>query len=98
MTQRTPTNIDVQFIRFHFDNPDVYRKLVDMARNLKLRGHETVGIGMLFEVIRWQTYMETIDMNSDFKLNNNYRSRYARLIMDQEPYLAGMFNIRELTS
>ncbi len=94
--QKPPTNLDIQYLRFHKDNPEVYRKLVALARDLKARGHETVGIGMLFEVIRWQTAMQTTDMNSEFKLNNSYRSRYARAIMALEPDLDGIFNLREL--
>ena len=31
----------------------------------------------------------------DFKLNNNYVSRYARLIMAQEADLEGVFETRE---
>ena len=40
----------------------------------------------------------TTDEHSGFKLNNNYRSRYARLIMEQEADLEGVFQIRELTT
>lgn len=31
----------------------------------------------------------------DFKLNNSYRAYYARLIMAQEPDLAGLFALRK---
>jgi hypothetical protein len=51
---------------------------------------------MLYEVLRWQYFMTTTDPASDFKLNNNYRSRYARLIMVQEIELVDAFEIREL--
>lgn len=96
MNQKPQTNLDIQYLRFHKDNPQVYTELVMLARDLKARGHETVGIGMLFEVVRWTRFTQTNDKNSDFKLNNNYRSRYARAIMDLEPDLEGIFNLREL--
>jgi hypothetical protein len=85
-----------QFIRFHRANPWVYDALVTLARDLVHRGHRRVGIGMLFEVLRWQYQMRTV--GDDFKLNNNFRSRYARLIMGSEPDLADVFETRELRS
>lgn len=57
-----------------------------------------MGIAMLWERMRWELTVETdsVDLGDDFKLNNNYRSRYARLIMNNEPDLAGFFDIRRL--
>jgi hypothetical protein len=89
------SRIDRAFAEFHAANPDVYRCLVSLARDLRARGHQRLGIGMLFEVVRWQRHMTTVDADG-FKLNNNYRSRYARLIMADEPDLAGAFELREL--
>jgi hypothetical protein len=34
----------------------------------------------------------------DFKLNNDFTSRYARLLMQSEPELDGFFEVRELRS
>lgn len=91
-------DLDQQFIEFHQQNPRVYTLLVDMARQLRKRGHRKAGMKMLFEVLRWQHMMKTADPHSDFKLNNNYHSRYARLIMQREPDLKGFFEVRELHS
>jgi hypothetical protein len=85
-----------RFAKFHSANPHVYEALKKLALDLVERGHERIGIGMLFEVLRWQHAMRTTD--PDFKLNNIYRSRYARLLMDQEPRLAGVFETRRLQS
>jgi len=41
--------------------------------------------------------IETQDPDG-WKLNNNYTSRYARLVMDECPDLDGFFNTRELQS
>lgn len=94
--------IEVQFLAFHATNPQVYDHLVRLARQALARGVATksqtrVGIGMLWEVLRWNIYLTTEDPTG-WKLNNNYRSRYARLILKQEPDLAGVFEIRELRS
>lgn len=85
-----------RFTRFHADNPKVYEALVRLARIAKSKGHKTVGMKMLFEVVRWEVYLETTDPN--FKLNNVFTSRYARLIMKQEKDLADFFETRELKS
>ena len=87
---------EAAFQAFHAENPHVYRSLVELARAAKEKGAAEIGIGMLWEVLRWRLFFETTDAN--FKLNNNHRSRYARLIMAQEPDLAGIFEVRELTS
>jgi hypothetical protein len=98
IVQPTPGFVTIQdkFEEFHRLNPWVYWELVVLTRDLVQRGKRKIGIGMLFEVLRWQYIRSTIDPSSDFKLNNNYRSRYARLIEAQEPDLAGKFETRQL--
>lgn len=86
--------LDSAFVDFHRANPHVYDALVRLTRQAVSAGRTKVGIGMLFEVLRWEQFLVTSD--PDFKLNNNYRSRYARLIMEQEPDLAGIFEVRSL--
>lgn len=91
-----PGTIEHAFLVFHRANPWVYHELVRLTRELVAVGHHKVGIGMLFEVLRWEHHRRTADPGSEFKLNNNYRSRYARLIMDAECDLRGVYEIREL--
>jgi hypothetical protein len=81
-----------RFWDFHRDNPHVYRKLRDLALQLKRRGHERYGIKGLFEVLRWHRALETTD--ESFKLNNNYHALYARLLMKNERELKGFFALR----
>lgn len=92
----TESRLERAFIEFHEKNPHVYERLVKLARDLRARGHRKLGIGMLYEVVRWMHYMETTD--AEFKLNNNHRSRYARMIMSKESDLSDAFDVRELTS
>jgi len=86
--------IEEAFRAFHAANPHVYRELVLLARRARRRGVERIGIGMLFEVLRWNVALRT--GGDEFKLNNNYRSYYARLIMMREPELADVFETRQL--
>lgn len=88
--------IDEAFRAFHAANPWVFTALVRLARQAVADGHQRVGIGMLWEVLRWEWRRNTADPNATWKLNNDYRSRYARLIMGTEPDLADVFETRAL--
>lgn len=84
---------DEQFEQFHTDNPQVYATLVELARTWVANTHlHKIGVGALFERARWEIAIRTNDPN--FKLNNNYRAYYARLIMKREEDLDGIFELR----
>lgn len=89
-----------KFWLFHFQHPEVYTHLCVLCREwLNVRGRARWSINGAFEVLRWQRYVRGLpDPNEDWKLNNNYRSRYARLMMEQEADLTDFFEIRELHS
>lgn len=84
-----------RFLEFHQANPHVYAELVKLARRWRKAGNTHGGISMFFEVLRYRRGLLT-ESRDDFKLNNNWRSRYARLIMVQEDDLSGFFDVREL--
>lgn len=81
------------FWLFHQGNPDVLDALVNLARQAKHAGAAQYGIGALFEVLRWSRLMAKRP-GEEFRLNNNYRAYYARLIMSLYPYLSGFFETR----
>ncbi len=89
-------SIDDRFADFHRANPHVYTELVVLARHAHRRGYRRIGIELLFCVLRWRSMMTTSADEYGFKLNNNFTSRYARLIMAEHPELAGIFSTREL--
>lgn len=86
--------IDRAFADFHAENPHVYDEIVLLTRRAHRAGARRIGIGMVFEVLRWRHTLRT--RTDDFKLNNNFRSRYARMVMEREPDLDGIFELREL--
>jgi hypothetical protein len=49
---------------------------------------------MLYEVLRWKFFMEDEAGEEEYKLSNDFRACYARLIMDQEADLQDAFNLR----
>ena len=84
-----------KFFTFHKSNQHVYKNLVAMARQYRRRHgkNSKVGIKMLWEKLRWDYRMST--EHGEFKLNNNYPSYYARLIMQATDDLDGVFELRE---
>lgn len=82
-----------QFERFDKENPRVYEVLQELAVRW-LADHSQVGIGMLWEVMRWQLGVET--NATDYRLNNNHRSRYARKLLADHPEWTGRIKTREL--
>lgn len=92
----TQRSIEQRFTDFHETNPSVYTELVSMARELKSRGYQHIGIELIWSAYRWNKMMHTTADEYGFKLNDHFRSRYARLIMATEPDLHGYFHIRTL--
>jgi len=87
-------DLQSRFIRFNHNNPHIYRNLVTLARQFRQKRPDGVtGIGMLYEVLRWNYYMN-VDTTEEYKLSNDFRAAYSRLIMKQEPDLAGVFKVR----
>ena len=87
--------IEAHFWEFHDNHPEVYREIVRRARQLKQKGFTHYGIKGIIEVVRWH-FATTGPDAAGFKINNNFSSRYARLVEAHEPDLTGFFELREL--
>lgn len=93
------TEIDIgltpqeRFEKFHSENMHVYVELRKLALDLVDRGHEHIGIAMIWETLRYNYALRTKDA-SKFKLDNSLRAPYSRLLMANEPRLAGVFETR----
>jgi hypothetical protein len=83
-----------RFERFNEVNPKVLQTLEWMAGEVWERGRRRIGIKTLIENLRWNFWLETDDPNSDFKINNDYTSFYARLIIELHPEWEGLFEMR----
>lgn len=88
--------IYARFLKFHASNPEVYKNLVRLAREFRMGNNvnRKMGIAMLFEVLRWNYYLNVAFGDEEFKLSNDFRAPYARLIMQQEPDLVDAFNTK----
>lgn len=89
-------SMQVRFAEFHANNPQVYAELVKLARRARGRGVQRIGIKMLWERLRWELQVETYNPGVEtYRLNNNWHSFYARLLMDENPELRDLFETRE---
>jgi hypothetical protein len=85
---------DVAFDEYHRANPQVYTAFRRLALRLLNQGVKHYGAKAIMEVVRFQT---TVRGTGDaFKINNNYTSRYARMLMAKDERFAGFFELRSL--
>jgi hypothetical protein len=85
-----------RFLTFHDAHPEVYEALLSLALEAKQAGRDKASIKMMYEVVRWQRYIGGQPNEGDFRLNNDFHSRFARLLMLEHPELDGLFELREL--
>lgn len=83
------------FLDFHAANPHVYERLRDIARQMRQSGRRHFGIRVIWERLRWMVMFETQDPNVELKLNDHYTRHYARLLMEREPDLRDVFEVRD---
>ncbi|MFE2527451.1 hypothetical protein ACFXEL_24770 [Streptomyces sp. NPDC059382] len=91
-----PLSIQDRFEAFHQPNPWILGKLEAMTADCVERGLKRVGIGMLFEVLRYEYGRAT--RGDAWKLNNDFRSRYARRLVELHPEWSSVFETRGLRS
>jgi hypothetical protein len=90
--------IVADFWAFHAKYPQVYTLFHKYAAEAKDAGRTRFGIGMIAERVRWYMSVETTGTaDEDFKINNNLRSCYARLLMIRVPEFEGLFELRSST-
>ena len=93
----TQDHIEREFWEFHNKHPEVYHQLTRLARQWRANGRAKLGIATIYEVLRWNSHVNQ-ERDGGFKLNNNHKALYARLIMEREPDLDGVFETRERTA
>lgn len=87
--------IQDRFEAFHRQNPAVYETLRRLITQWRMAGHSRCSISMLFEVMRWEMGVTT-QGDDPFQLNNDFRSRYVRRLILDDPSLRDFFERRRL--
>lgn len=86
-------HIKEKFIEYHRQNPHIFDLFLKYARELVKANRKHYGVVAISERIRWHLNVETV--GDEFKINNNYRSCYARLLVAKYPQeFQTMFEIR----
>lgn len=88
--------IQDQFESFDKANPRVWELFVRFAEQAKAAGQKRYSSDAILHRIRWHINIET--HGDDFKINNNFSSRYARKLVAERPEFEGFFSLRELKS
>jgi len=88
--------LEEAFRAFHEANPHILENLLHLARIARDAGCRRMGIKAIFEELRWNYNILTGVPQGEFKLNNNYSSYYARLLVKTDPSLEGLFELRSL--
>lgn len=83
--------IDRRFADFDRRFPEVYTLFIRFARELKARGHEQGSAEQIIQRIRWETAVNPDHGSGDYKINDHYRSRYARKLATEFPDEFGSF-------
>lgn len=84
--------LEWDFLKFHDQHPEVYELLKRFALEAIAAGRQQLSIALITERIRWET---SVIGGNEFKLNNNHRSFYARMFMDEFPQYEGFFRTRK---
>lgn len=90
------SKLQQKFEKYHKENPQVLEALIRMTDQAIAKGHNRLGMDLLFNVLRWESMIATT--GDDYKINNSYSSRYVRLIEQIRPDLIGVFEKRQLKS
>jgi hypothetical protein len=84
--------LERDFADFHAANPHIADDLERRAAALIRAGVRRIGIALLYESAR---YDHAIRTNGDpWKLNNNHKAFYARLLLQRHPEWTGIIETR----
>lgn len=76
-------------------HPEIYTEFKKAAHKLRRAGHRRASAKLITEHLRWKS-MVNPERYGGWKINNNFTSRLARLLIEEEPEFATFFSLREL--
>ncbi len=88
-------SIDDRFGAFHQANPEVFEEFRKLATMMLERGHTHYSADALLHVVRFHRHLETRG-EGGYLINNDFSSRYARLLMAADARFDGFFELRKL--
>lgn len=88
-------SIESRFRQFHTDNPHVLKEMERLAKVWFESGKSSLGVQLLFEVMRWDRSIKT-KSSDEFKVNNDFAAHYARMMIARNPEWTGRIRVRAL--
>lgn len=88
--RKCPERIDAKFAEFHQANPSVLDEMLRLARARVTAGATRIGVKALWEELR--SWLKVT--GGEYKLNNNFTSLYARKLIERDPSLATVIELR----
>jgi hypothetical protein len=83
-----------KFKAYHLENPHVYQEFLKLAFKMKETGRTKYSAETIINVMRWNMDLKTT--GKPFKISNDYRSIYARLLVYNHPEFIGFFDMKGL--
>lgn len=83
---------DEDFWNYHKENPHIYEAFKSQTIEVIKRGFKNFSADFIVHVLRWETTVKA--KHDEYKINNNYRSYYARLFIRDHPQYKGFFRFR----
>jgi hypothetical protein len=90
--------IEERFRAFHAANPAIYKCILQLIKERFLRGSLRQGMKAMWEQLRWRIATGNVQLASGFNFNNDFTSRYARLVVAEFPAYRGLFELRKLSA
>ena len=94
--RKRPLTLQEKFDAWVAVNPHIVKLFLQYAQEARDLGFKSYGVKCIAERVRWHVRATT--RGDDFKFNNNWSSRMARLIVKHDPSFEGLFEFRKLTA
>jgi hypothetical protein len=88
--------IEERFQAFHAANPVVYQCLIKLTQEQFLKGTERHGLKAMWEQLRYRIAISRVRLADGYNFNNDFTSRYVRLLIKEYPAYRGLFELRHL--
>jgi len=88
--------LDTRFNRWLAANPQALAAFIGIAEEARAHGVMRIGAKLIVEELRWRYAIQT--RGDDYKFNNSFTSRLARVAANTRPDLADLFEFRNLRS
>ena len=95
MEDKNMSEVDMKFFKYHKESPHIFNLFVAFSKEIKAKGYKTYSMRTIMHRIRWHVDITTNDPDG-FKMNNNYSSRYARMLANEYPDFKDFFKNRRM--